>query len=70
MRAKLNCKVVWWVDGPDGNPKRAVLGQRDAIRAWKLFTNLRGLPHVIAGPELWIGRKKVLDATKPSVIVG
>lgn len=64
MRTKLNAKVVWWISGSDGNPKRLVLGQRDAVAAWRLFYALRAnhakTGHIVAGPELWIGGKRIL----------
>lgn len=69
----LNAKVVWWTEGTDGNPKRYVLGKREPVAAWRLFMGLRGRGHVVAGPDLWIGKKLVLhyDPTaKPPVQLG
>ena len=61
--AKLNAKVVWWVE-VDGLRRRHVLGRRDALSAWRIFYRLRAIDqktsHIVAGPELWIGRKLVM----------
>ena len=56
---KRNWKVVWWVDLDRGRV-RCVLGQREAAQAWKLYWALKGKAHVVGGPELWRGRRRVM----------
>ena len=64
MRTKLNCKVVWWVADGDNIPKRMIRGKREPLAAWRMFFQLREINkrtgHIVAGPELWIGRKLVM----------